>query len=66
MGGEVAIEQIKELCPDTPVVISSGYAEAVTAQRLEGKAAAGFIQKPYTPRELMEKIKNILAASGRS
>lgn len=62
MGGEDVIERLTEIRPEVPVIVSSGYNEALTAQRFAGKGVAGFIQKPYTSRQLAEKVNVILAA----
>jgi len=47
---------------DVKVVLTSGYDEAEAIQRFAGNGLAGFIQKPYTPTQLAEKIKTVLEA----
>jgi CheY-like chemotaxis protein len=60
MGGENAFEHLKKIRPDVRVIVSSGYNEAMAIERLGGKSVAGFIQKPYTSRQLAEKVKRVL------
>jgi PAS domain S-box-containing protein len=61
MGGEEALEQVKALRADVPVVLSSGYSEVEVIRRFEGKGLAGFIQKPYRTAALVEKVKEVVA-----
>ena len=62
MGGETAFEQLKKIRPDVRVIVTSGYNEERAVERFGGKRVAGFIQKPYTPRQLAEKVKRVLEA----
>ncbi|HVN06439.1 MAG TPA: PAS domain S-box protein [Bryobacteraceae bacterium] len=52
-----AIEEIQRCWPATRVVLSSGYGENEALDRFRGMQLAGFIQKPYTPAQLAERIK---------
>jgi CheY-like chemotaxis protein len=60
MGGENAFEHLKKIRPDVRVIVSSGYNEAMAIERFGGNSVAGFIQKPYTSRQLAEKVKRVL------
>ncbi|MBN2318057.1 MAG: hypothetical protein JXR49_03230 [Acidobacteria bacterium] len=42
------------------VLMSSGYSEQEIAQRFAGKGISGFIQKPYTRKELIRAVKSVL------
>ncbi len=57
MSGEEALARLKDIRPDIPVVLSSGYEEADATRRFTGKGLAGFIQKPYAAAGLAEKMK---------
>ena len=63
MGGEEALEQMKAIRSDVPIILSSGFNEAQAVQRFEGKGLAGFIQKPYRASSLLEKIAGVLGHS---
>jgi CheY-like chemotaxis protein len=62
MSGEDALEQLRAIRPDVPVILSSGYDQAEAMGRFSGKPLAGFIQKPFTAAHLAEQVK--LAWSG--
>jgi len=61
MSGEEALRHLKEIRSDVRVILSSGYDEANAVQRLAGDGSVAFIQKPYTPAALAEKMKKTLA-----
>jgi signal transduction histidine kinase/CheY-like chemotaxis protein len=60
MSGEEAMEHIGRLAPGLKVVASSGYSEEEAARRFAGTTLAGFLQKPYTSRELAQKLESVL------
>ncbi len=61
-GGE-AFREIHRLRPDTPVILLSGYTEEEAARRFHGSGLAGFVHKPFRPRMLIEKLRQILEAA---
>ncbi len=61
MGGEEAIDQILEANPKVRVIVSTGYDHQEAVSRFSRKMVAGYLQKPYTSRQLTEKIHSILA-----
>jgi nitrogen-specific signal transduction histidine kinase/CheY-like chemotaxis protein len=63
MNGEETLRQLKAIRSDVPVVVSSGYREEEALLRFGGLDVAGFIQKPYTVRSLIEKIGRVLKTS---
>ena len=62
MDGEETFREIRRIRPDACVVLMSGFNEQDAAARFVGKGLAGFVQKPFTPDELRER----LAAFGRA
>ena len=46
MSGEEALRHMRELNPQVPVILSSGFNEVEAVRRFTGKGLAGFIQKP--------------------
>ncbi len=60
MGGEQALEALKEKCPGVKVVLMSGYGESEAVRLFAGKGLSAFIQKPFTVRQLAEKMKAVL------
>jgi PAS domain S-box-containing protein len=61
MGGEEAIDGILEACPQARVIVSTGYDHREMVSRFNRKQVAGYLQKPYTSRQLAEKVKQILS-----
>jgi signal transduction histidine kinase len=63
MGVEEALHQIRQVKPDIPVLLSSGYDQADVARRFTGTAIAGFIQKPYRGAKLAQTVRQVLQAA---
>lgn len=60
MNGEEAFRQIRHLCKDVPVLISSGYSKEEVSPKFTEQAIVGFIQKPYGRRALAKKLQTLL------
>ena len=60
MDGEEAFRRIRRLRPELRVVLSSGYNEQEATSRFVGKGLAGFLQKPYRARDLIELVHEVL------
>lgn len=56
MDGEETFRELRKLRPDACVVLMSGYSEQEAGARFVGKGLAGFLQKPFTPEELRERL----------
>jgi PAS domain S-box-containing protein len=63
MSGEDVFGCLREIKSDIPIVISSGYAEVEVIRRFTTGNIAGFIQKPYTAAQLLEKVNATLKSS---
>ena len=51
------LRQVQEKWPELPVILSSGYTEQDALSRFQEPGLRGFIQKPYSPKELVVKIQ---------
>lgn len=60
MGGGETYDRIKEINPRARVLLSSGYSIDGEAREILKRGCDGFIQKPYTIKELSKKIREIL------
>lgn len=60
MDGEEAFREMRKIRSDVRVVLTSGYSEQDATGRFAGKGLAGFIQKPFFPSSLLEKVREIL------
>ncbi|MHA3773812.1 response regulator [Verrucomicrobiota bacterium sgz303538] len=64
MGGEEAFHEIRRLAPTVPVVLSSGFTENAVTSRFKSEAPTGFLQKPFTAKQLTEVVQMALNADG--
>ena len=60
MDGGTTFNRIREIQPDMPVLLSSGYAMNSLAEKIMRRGCNGFIQKPYNISELSQKIRKVL------
>jgi PAS domain S-box-containing protein len=60
MGGEEAIDQIVTVRPGVQVIVSTGYSQREAAERFSRKHVHGFLQKPYTSKQLGDKIGTLV------
>lgn len=62
IGGAEVFARMLEIDPSVRVVVNSGYDEAKATAGMEDKdRLAGFIQKPYTARELQSLVESLEA-----
>jgi CheY-like chemotaxis protein len=61
-GGET-FDKLKELNPAIKVLLSSGYSLDNQAKEIMSRGCNGFIQKPFTLKELSEKVRNVLCVN---
>ncbi|HQB31377.1 MAG TPA: PAS domain S-box protein [Syntrophales bacterium] len=60
MSGEETFEQLKEIRPDLPVVLSSGYSLDGQAARIMEKGCRSFLQKPFLIKDLARTVRAAL------
>jgi CheY-like chemotaxis protein len=60
MSGEEAFRRLKALRPKVPILVSSGYSEVMASERFGSAVVRAFIQKPYTARDLAERVEGVL------
>jgi DNA-binding NtrC family response regulator len=54
------MREVKEKWPDIPVIVMSGYATTETMNQVSETEASCFIEKPFTPDELLDPIRKVL------
>jgi len=57
-GGEV-LRHLRRLCPNLPIILSTGYSEEEMLPLFAGQNLAGFIQKPYKLDTLLSKVREV-------
>ena len=60
MSGEATFREIRARWPRVRVLFSSGFPESNLPAAIRGPGMVGFIQKPYTSRQLQEKVRAAL------
>ncbi|HEX7454292.1 MAG TPA: response regulator [Polyangiaceae bacterium] len=65
MNGEETFRAIRRQRSDVPVILTSGYNEIEATRRFTAKGLAGFLQKPFTPKELTQKLALALKPGSR-
>ncbi|HBF42714.1 MAG TPA: hypothetical protein DDW42_03635 [Desulfobacteraceae bacterium] len=60
IGGGKTYDQLKEFDPDIKVILSSGYSINGQATEIIKRGCNGFIQKPFSIKELSSKIGEVL------
>jgi CheY-like chemotaxis protein len=60
MGGGKVYDRLKEINPEIKVILSSGYSMGGAVTDILNLGCHGFIQKPFTMRELSGKIREVL------
>ena len=63
MDGEETFERIRDINPNVPVVIATGFIEHQQLDRLLSVGLAAFLHKPYSPDELLSCVNSVLASS---
>ena len=61
LSGEEVFRQIKAVRPEVPVVLCSGYTQEDVAKQFIGVKLDGFVEKPFTPSQLIEALRNALS-----
>ncbi len=62
MSGAEAIDLILAERPSLQVIVSTGYDRTEAVARFSDKRVAGYLQKPYTSRDLAERVRALLPA----
>jgi signal transduction histidine kinase/CheY-like chemotaxis protein len=65
-GGRVAAERLKELRPGMQVIYMSGYTEDAILTKSVLESGADFLEKPFTPAALQEKVRDVLGRGARA
>ena len=60
MGGGETYDRLKEIDPDVKVLLSSGYSLGGQATEILNRGCDGFIQKPFSLKDLSQKLKQII------
>jgi len=59
--GEEVYEEIHQMNPNVPIVLSSGHSEQDALDHFKGKTLAGYLQKPYGVKVLGDLLRSLLS-----
>ncbi|MEM7584126.1 MAG: response regulator [Acidobacteriota bacterium] len=62
LDGASTFRELRKIRPDIKVILSSGYDELEATRSIVDDGLAGFLHKPYMPMELIDKVREVLAA----
>jgi len=65
MGGGETYDRLKEIDPNVKVLLSSGYSLDGQATEILNRGCNGFLQKPFSMRDLSQKLREIIAQQNR-
>ena len=60
MGGWEVLQQLKAINPFVKVILSSGFMDSKVRQDMLSAGAKDFIQKPYMPEKVIQKIQDTI------
>ncbi len=61
MDGIKCIEEIMAINPDVPILVVSALADKTTAIAALRKGARGFLNKPFTEKQLVAALKEVIS-----
>ena len=63
--GMSLLNEVKEKWPAVPVIVMSGCATKDMVEQVSRAEAATFIEKPFTPNELLEAVARVIEKEGQ-
>jgi len=63
MTGDQVFMQLREIKSDIKVILVSGYSEQDAIRNFDAHSLSGFLQKPFGPETLVEKLSGVLKGS---
>jgi two-component system chemotaxis response regulator CheY len=61
MDGIKCIEEIMQINPDVPILVVSALADKATAIAALRKGARGFLHKPFTEKQMVAALKEVIS-----
>jgi PAS domain S-box-containing protein len=60
LDGAQTLAELRAIDPSVPIILTSGYSEHNSKERINQLSIAGFLQKPYTIEEFEQLIKSVI------
>ena len=61
MNGDVLSSRMKEIRPDIPIIMCTGYSEVFSEDKAKEAGLAGYLQKPIYHKKMVETLRQALA-----
>jgi DNA-binding NarL/FixJ family response regulator len=61
MSGEVLAHELRRIRPDIPIILSTGFSDTMTAERVRGLGIDAFVLEPLGVHDLNLTIRQVLA-----
>lgn len=61
MDGDILSRRLKEIRPDIPIIMCTGYSEVFSEDKAREAGLAGYLQKPIYHKTMMETLRQALA-----
>ncbi len=65
MDGVETFRELRRIEQDVPVILTSGYNEQDSINRLAGEGLAGFLKKPYDSAQLSRLVRRVMSAGAQ-
>jgi CheY-like chemotaxis protein len=59
--GEVLVHELRQIRPDIPIILCTGFSHPVTSEQLRALAVDAFLLKPVMAHEWARVIRQVLA-----
>ena len=60
LSGHETLKELRRIRESVTVILSSGYSEEVARDHFADQPISGFLQKPYTPNQLLARVQAAL------
>jgi PAS domain S-box-containing protein len=64
LSGQDVLKRIREVNPKAKVILASGFIDPETKSEMYKAGAKHFMQKPYSPGEVLQKIRELIDSNG--
>ncbi len=63
MDGEETFHRLREIRPDVPILLCTGFIQNERLERLMSAGLSGYLRKPFAPDEIASQVKAILESA---
>lgn len=65
MDGYRLVTELKQLAPQVPIIVSSGFGDTVVGERFAPGMVAGLISKPYHFQRMLEVVRSVVGTGDK-